>query len=71
MDPPRAGAKDVVRLANWDAIKKVVYISCSLPSFARDAEQLQLQHGLTLKTVFFVDMFPRTHHVELVGVFER
>jgi 23S rRNA (uracil1939-C5)-methyltransferase len=71
LDPPRAGAKDVVRLASWKAVRKLIYISCSLPSFARDAEALVLDHGLKLEQVAFVDMFPKTHHVELVGIFTR
>jgi 23S rRNA (uracil1939-C5)-methyltransferase len=71
LDPPRAGAKDVIRLARWEQVKQIIYISCSLPSFARDAESLVTGNGFTLKAVSFVDMFPQTHHVELVGVFSR
>jgi 23S rRNA (uracil1939-C5)-methyltransferase len=67
MDPPRSGAKDVVKLANWNLTKDIIYISCDLASFARDLSMLN-EKGFELKKLYFVDMFPRTSHVELVGI---
>ena len=69
-DPPRAGAKEqAAELAHSD-VKRVVAVSCNPNSFARDAKILA-EGGYQLKSLLPVDQFLWSHHLELVGVFDR
>ncbi|MCW9050789.1 MAG: 23S rRNA (uracil(1939)-C(5))-methyltransferase RlmD [Motiliproteus sp.] len=70
LDPPRAGALEVVRnLAGHDA-ERIVYISCDPATFARDAGELAKQ-GYRLSQWGVMNMFPQTTHVESIGLFIR
>jgi 23S rRNA (uracil1939-C5)-methyltransferase len=70
LDPPRAGAAELMtRMTRWGA-RRVVYISCHPGSLARDAGILTEQ-GFTLTAAGVMDMFPHTTHVESIAVFER
>ena len=70
LDPPRAGAAELMsRMARWGP-RRVVYISCHPGSLARDAGILGEQ-GFTLTAAGVMDMFPHTTHVESIAVFER
>ncbi len=68
LDPARAGC-DRRFLANLVLIapRRIVYVSCSPESQARDVFYL-VQKGYRLKKLSPVDMFPWTGHVECVGV---
>lgn len=71
LDPPRAGALEMLgHLANCGA-RRVVYISCHPGTLARDAGILVQQHGFALTAAGVMDMFPHTAHVESIAVFER
>jgi 23S rRNA (uracil1939-C5)-methyltransferase len=71
LDPPRAGAREVVsRMASWRP-RRVVYISCHPASLARDAGILVESQGFRLVAAGVMDMFPHTTHVESIAVFER
>lgn len=71
VDPPRSGAGGkVMRRIGRAKPSRVVYVSCNPASFAVDIKQLE-EFGYTLKTVQPVDMFPHTHHVELVALMSR
>jgi 23S rRNA (uracil1939-C5)-methyltransferase len=71
LDPPRAGASELlVRMARW-LPRRVVYISCHPGSLARDAGILVQTHGYRLTAAGVMDMFPHTTHVESIAVFER
>jgi 23S rRNA (uracil1939-C5)-methyltransferase len=71
LDPPRAGAAQVLPLmAQWQP-RRVVYISCHPGSLARDAGSLVREWGFTLTDAGVMDMFPHTTHVESIAVFER
>jgi hypothetical protein len=48
----------------------VVYVACDPAALARDAAVL-LGGGYRLAALDAVDLFPHTHHVEVVAVFER
>jgi 23S rRNA (uracil1939-C5)-methyltransferase len=48
----------------------VVLVSCDAGSFGRDAGAL-VEAGYTLDSVTLVDLFPHTHHVEVVSAFVR
>ncbi len=69
-DPPRDGMHPSVveRLVNMRA-KRLVYVSCNPATQARDAKLLEEAYRLV--KVQPVDMFPHTHHVESVALFER
>jgi 23S rRNA (uracil1939-C5)-methyltransferase len=71
VDPPRAGlSKKVVRRIIEASPKRIVYVSCNPTTLAPNAAEL-VQAGWTLKRVRPVDMFPQTHHIECVALFER
>ncbi len=71
VDPPRAGlSKKVVRRIIEASPKRIVYVSCNPTTLAPNAAEL-VQAGWTLKKVRPVDMFPQTHHIECVSLFER
>ena len=71
VDPPRAGlSKKVVRRIVEASPKRIVYVSCNPTTLAPNAAEL-VQAGWTLKKVRPVDMFPQTHHIECVALFER
>ncbi len=71
LDPPRAGAREVLeQIARWRT-RRVVYISCHTGSLARDAGILVANQGFELIAAGVMDMFPHTTHVESIAVFER
>ncbi len=71
VDPPRAGlSKKVVRRIVEASPRRIVYVSCNPTTLAPNAAEL-VQAGWALKKVRPVDMFPQTHHIECVALFER
>ena len=71
VDPPRAGlSKKVVHRIIDASPKRIVYVSCNPTTLAPNAAEL-VEAGWTLKRVRPVDMFPQTHHIECVALFER
>ncbi len=71
LDPPRAGAREVLPVVGRCGAGRVVYISCHSGSLARDAGLLVREHGFRLVAAGVMDMFPHTTHVEAMAVFER
>lgn len=71
LDPPRsgAGADTVAALATLGA-PRLVYVACDPVALARDTALLA-GHGYSLTHAEAWDMFPMTHHVETLAVFER
>lgn len=71
LDPPRAGAAQILeRTPHWRP-RRLVYISCHPGSLARDAGVLVTGHGFRLTGAGVMDMFPHTTHVESIAVFEK
>jgi 23S rRNA (uracil1939-C5)-methyltransferase len=71
LDPPRAGAAEILeRMPQWRP-RRLVYISCHPGSLARDAGILVGGQGFKLIGAGVMDMFPHTTHVESIAVFER
>jgi len=71
LDPPRAGVeKEVLDGLAARAPERIVYVSCDLATFARDARRL-VKKGYTLAWVQPVDLFPQTYHVETVALLTR
>ncbi len=71
IDPPRDGAIAVVTSLGEDAPRRIVYVSCSPATLARDAEVLVHVKGYELKAAGVVNMFPHTAHVESIALFEK
>lgn len=65
LDPPRAGASDVLDLLMVLKPKTIVYVSCDPNTLARDLRELtkrfyQFEYSQP------IDMFPQTYHIESV-----
>jgi 23S rRNA (uracil1939-C5)-methyltransferase len=71
LDPPRAGAQQILPLVARSGAGRVVYISCHSGSLARDAGLLVREHGFRMTAAGVMDMFPHTTHVEAMAVFDR
>jgi 23S rRNA (uracil1939-C5)-methyltransferase len=71
LDPPRAGAREMLPTVARLAPKRVLYISCHPGSLARDTGMLVHQFGFKLRAAGVLDMFPHTTHVESLALFER
>lgn len=68
-DPPRDGMHpDVVNCILNSGAERIVYVSCNPATQARDAKLLNEKYHLV--KIKPVDMFPHTHHVENVALFE-
>jgi 23S rRNA (uracil1939-C5)-methyltransferase len=77
IDPPRDGAHALaqalaaLRASHPDMLpKRIVYVSCSPSTLARDAGILTHEAGYVLKKAGVVNMFPHTSHVESMAVFD-
>lgn len=70
LDPPRAGAAQVLAQLPLKGISRIVYVSCHPGSLARDAGFLVRERGFTLTAAGAMDMFPHTAHVESIAVFD-
>lgn len=74
VDPPREWLhKDVVTFLNQ--LKKehkfqLIYISCNPVTLARDLDLLVQEWWWDLQVLQPVDMFPHTHHVEMISVLQ-
>lgn len=71
IDPPRAGAKEILPLLSQMQAKRIVYVSCNPATLARDAGELVHQHKYRLKKVGVLNMFPHTAHIEAIAVFDK
>ncbi|MEZ9196607.1 23S rRNA (uracil(1939)-C(5))-methyltransferase RlmD [Shewanella sp. 10N.286.54.B9] len=69
IDPARAGAYESMLSLKKLKPQALVYVSCNPASLARDSEVI-LKQGYTLKKIAMVDMFPQTHHLESMALFE-
>lgn len=71
IDPPRDGAIALVKALGKDAPGRIVYVSCSPSTLARDAAVLVHEQGYRLRGAGIANMFPQTSHVESIALFER
>jgi 23S rRNA (uracil1939-C5)-methyltransferase len=72
IDPPREGAVALVNaLPAEGGPHRIVYVSCSPATLARDAAILVQEKGYALRGAGIASMFPHTSHVESIALFER
>ncbi len=70
VDPPRAG----LSLSVMDTLlgmkpSRLVYLSCDLGTFARDAKRLT-SGGYRFEQVVPIDLFPQTSHIETLSIWQ-
>lgn len=70
LDPPRTGALKAAESLAADQPPRIVYVSCDVATLSRDLRIL-LDAGYRLSALEFVDMFPRTAHIETIAVLDR
>ena len=71
IDPPRDGAIEICKQLAEPGPSRIVYVSCSPSTLARDAGVLVNVKGYRLAAAGVVNMFPHTGHVESVALFSR
>ena len=70
LDPPRAGARDVLPRIHGSTCQNVVYVSCEPSTLARDARWMA-ERGWRLERIIPFDLFPHTGHVEVLLTLRR
>ena len=71
LDPPREGAgKDVISQLSVLNPRAIIYVACDPAALARDTAYLQ-DHSYSLAGLRAFDLFPMTHHIECVALYER
>ena len=71
VDPPRTGmSRETSAAIVGQKARTVIYVSCDVATFARDARKL-VDAGYRLSHLEAFDLFPNTAHVEALGVFTR
>ncbi len=70
IDPPRAGLnkKTLDFLINYQS-DNLIYMSCNPMTLAKNLKSLSAVYNI--EEVFYLDMFPRTKHIECVSVLSR
>ncbi|HQQ51251.1 MAG TPA: 23S rRNA (uracil-5-)-methyltransferase RumA, partial [Spirochaetota bacterium] len=71
IDPPRQGISRKGRktIIAMDPAN-IVYISCNPVTFARDIRSF-IDSNYRLQKLFMIDMFPCTHHTEVIGLMKK
>jgi 23S rRNA (uracil1939-C5)-methyltransferase len=70
LDPPRAGAREMLPAIAALAPRRLAYVSCHPGSLARDLGLLVHEHGYELLAAGVADMFPHTAHVESIALLQ-
>ncbi|MBI3094631.1 MAG: 23S rRNA (uracil(1939)-C(5))-methyltransferase RlmD [Rhodocyclales bacterium] len=72
IDPPREGAIALVKaLPAEGGPRRIVYVSCSPATLARDAAVLVHEKGYRLLAAGIANMFPHTSHLESIALFGK
>jgi 23S rRNA (uracil1939-C5)-methyltransferase len=70
IDPPRAGAREILPAIAALQPRSVLYISCHPGSLARDVGVLAHELGFVVRAAGVLDMFPHTGHVESIALLQ-
>jgi len=65
LDPPRAGAAELIDLVAALRPPRTLYVSCNVATLMRDLKQLS-RAGYKVGMVRAFDFFPNTHHAEVM-----
>ncbi|MFC1524120.1 23S rRNA (uracil(1939)-C(5))-methyltransferase RlmD [Thermodesulfobacteriota bacterium] len=65
LDPPRSGCREVIPHLAATQARTIIYISCNPSTLSRDLKELR-ETGYHLDRIRLVDMFPQTHHMEVI-----
>ena len=70
IDPPRSGMTSELRrrITGWRP-RRLVMLGCDPATWSRDAADL-IEQGYVLDHLELIDLFPFTHHVEVLAVLE-
>lgn len=72
MDPPRSGIDPAsLERIRHSGIKKVIYLSCSPITLARDLKLLLAEGSYKCLSLQSFDMFPNTWHIECLAILEK
>lgn len=71
MDPPRKGAKEILKEIISLKSKSIIYISCEPATLARDIQFLKKYGFYGVKMTQPLDMFPQTFHVESITLLQK
>ena len=66
LDPPRAGAKEVMDSLARLRPTRILYVSCEPPTLIRDLVRLT-DLGYNVTRIQALDMFPQTYHMEVIA----
>lgn len=71
LDPPRDGAgREAIAHISRLHPRSIVYVACDPAALARDTNYLA-DHSYSLVKMRAFDLFPMTHHIECVALYER
>ena len=70
LDPPRAGAREVLESLAALGPRKIFYVSCEPPTLVRDLVRLG-ELGYKVTRLQPLDMFPQTYHLEVIAELVR
>ncbi|MFM2161822.1 MAG: hypothetical protein RLZZ383_1334 [Pseudomonadota bacterium] len=70
VDPPRAGAGNVLDRLAVQRPKRIALVNCDLSAARHDHQRLR-KAGYQPSTVHAFDLFPQTHHIEVLAIFDR
>ncbi|MCV6625326.1 MAG: 23S rRNA (uracil(1939)-C(5))-methyltransferase RlmD [Cellvibrionaceae bacterium] len=70
LDPPRAGAKGMMKRLAELSCSRILYVSCNQSTLMRDLAELG-GVGYRLTRLAMMDMFPQTDHLECMALLER
>ncbi|HEX9139060.1 MAG TPA: 23S rRNA (uracil(1939)-C(5))-methyltransferase RlmD, partial [Steroidobacteraceae bacterium] len=71
LDPPRAGAAEVLPALGRLGADRIMYVSCHPGTLARDLGVLVHEYGYQLQCAGVADMFAQTAHVESLALLTR
>lgn len=67
LDPPRSGARQLMKMITALGAARVVYVSCDVATLVRDLRILT-EDGYAISAVKAFDFFPNTHHCEVLAL---
>jgi 23S rRNA (uracil1939-C5)-methyltransferase len=70
LDPPRTGTPGIGRMVSKLKPARIVCVFCDLNAMVKDSSAI-IRSGYRLGEVAGIDLYPRTHHVEAICLFEK